>query len=546
MKRHAYIAFAIFSFFSHTWAEPVIQGKVGTFQSIDCPEEILPKKGAENITCGYLIAPESHLNPTDKSIKLFVVIANNTASTPQPDPVAFLAGGPGNSASRFVYTGQFDFIQNSRNIIYMDQRGTGLSVPHLPSCAPATINLGIIQQSLNNCKDKLEKIPEDAANFNTVENALDFIMLRKTLSIKKWNLLGASYGTRLGLEIMRLDSQGVRSSTFTSVLPTNRNVFSKDVFANRKRVFELMFSDCKKDPQCNAAYPNLKEEFLALEDYLDGNPHIFRYISGQTGEITEEEGGFVTFLKVMLMDLASVISKATGDLPLRTTMTVKQIQEKINMGRMQSLPSYIHGLYQYYRDGTPLPKQHKSRVFGNNGNIVHIESNKEQSLKSKLNALSLGFYLSVTCREGMPFANIEILDKIAKNYAPYALDQRLMFASLFSTCLLWPSGIASSSFHDPVVSNVPTLIVSGVYDVATPPHWAEAAAKFLPNSTTITLPSGGHSAIFSSSCSLDIFRNFLKDPSKKPDTSCVAKLKPPTFKFPVRHDQANKAQDHLS
>ncbi len=544
MKRYVFTVLTSLSFLSHTWAEGNNQDKVGTFQPIDCPEEILPDKGEENITCGYLIAPESHLKPTNKMINLFVAIAKSTAAEPNPDPVAFLTGGPGQAASPFVQQAGLNFLQNKRDVIYMDQRGTGRSIPFLPSCVPGESAISIFGVKFNRCKEERKKAGVDFTNFNTVENALDFKMLRESLAINQWNLLGGSYGTRLGLEIMRQDPKGIRSSGFSSLAPPNRDIFSQDRFINQKRVFELMFSDCEKDPKCHVAYPNLKQEFLALENYLDRTSYTFRYINSQGGEIVEETGGFPILLKVLLLDIASVVSRNTLDVPLWTTQKVQEIQEKLNMGRMQTLPDYIHTLYLHYHDGTPLPKRNADRVFGDKDNNAtpHENGSKSENKPSSFHAFSTGLHYSILCREDFPFANIAILGELSKHYEPYTYDWTFLATKFVKICKTWGSGVALSSHHDPVASPIPTLIVTGIYDVETPPSWAKATAKYLPNSTSITLPSGGHSAMFTSDCAFSIYLNFLEDPSKKLDTSCVAKLHPPTFVIPEQSEKENPIQ----
>jgi len=235
-----------------------------------------------------------------------------------------------------------------------------------------------------------------------------------------------------------------------------------------------MFSDCAKDPKCHAAYPNLKQEFLALEGYLDKSPRTFRYVRHLGGKIFEEKGGFSTLLKVIKKDIISVAIRVLTDYKSPWTLReVTKIQKGLNMGRMQTLPDYIHELYLHHATGKFFSEKHKRRVFGDS----EADSNQDSD-SSQGDLEALGMNISVVCREDIPFGNVEILEKFSPQFAPYDLALKAQFIEYQKHCLAWTSGIADSSFHDPVVSSIPTLIFSGAYDIATPPDWAEAAAEF--------------------------------------------------------------------
>ena len=80
-----------------------------------------------------------------------------------------------------------------------------------------------------------------------------------------------------------------------------------------------------------------------------------------------------------------------------------------------------------------------------------------------------------------------------------------------------------------VSSNIPTLILVGQYDVATPPRWATLTAATLPNSTVVLVPGAGHSLLSSVECTIAITDDFLANPNQAPDTSCLADIEWPYF-----------------
>jgi hypothetical protein len=59
--------------------------------------------------------------------------------------------------------------------------------------------------------------------------------------------------------------------------------------------------------------------------------------------------------------------------------------------------------------------------------------------------------------------------------------------------------------------------------------WAIYAAKTLSNSTTFIVPGIGHFVLAQSPCAQAVEKEFLADPTKKPDTSCLAKVTLPPF-----------------
>src|SRR6516225_3590190 len=77
--------------------------------------------------CGVLKVPENPQQPEGRQIGLRVARVAAISRRKQPDPLFVLAGGPGAAAGAFYATvaGAFARIQRERDIILVDQRGTG-------------------------------------------------------------------------------------------------------------------------------------------------------------------------------------------------------------------------------------------------------------------------------------------------------------------------------------------------------------------------------------------------------------------------------------
>jgi pimeloyl-ACP methyl ester carboxylesterase len=143
---------------------------------------------------------------------------------------------------------------------------------------------------------------------------------------------------------------------------------------------------------------------------------------------------------------------------------------------------------------------------------------------------SEGMNFSVECTEEIPFNDEKKAVDLTEN-APSQLKQNLIddVQSAFNDCTTWDVPKAKAVENEPVKSDIPTLVLSGEYDPITPPAWGDAAAKYLPNSFSFTFLGLGHGATGSNSCVDGIIQAFLADPTKKPNSSCIAKMGEPKF-----------------
>jgi hypothetical protein len=98
-----------------------------------------------------------------------------------------------------------------------------------------------------------------------------------------------------------------------------------------------------------------------------------------------------------------------------------------------------------------------------------------------------GLYLSVTCTEDVAAIGP---NAAALQAGTFLGDFRL--SQQRAACAQWVRGALPDGFRDPVVSEVPTLIVSGERDPVTPARWGYQVQEFLPQSVHLVVPNGGH------------------------------------------------------
>src|SRR3954454_11704141 len=90
-----------------------------------------PRPRLGDIACGTLDVPENWSHPEGRRIQIAYLILKSTSAQPMPDPVVFLAGGPGSSPLTLaeVRAPFFAGLRQERDVIFFDQRGTRLSSP---------------------------------------------------------------------------------------------------------------------------------------------------------------------------------------------------------------------------------------------------------------------------------------------------------------------------------------------------------------------------------------------------------------------------------
>ena len=295
-----------------TRAAPAGEGTatVRRFEPAPCPK--LP--GAEELakaSCGYLVVPEDRSQPDGRTIRLMVAKYPARSPEKRPDPVVYLAGGPGDIAPLEI-NGLLaaDFIRD-RDIYVVSQRGTMFSEPAL-TCAAADdfarelLGLRFYSDATKRahvaateaCHRELAATGAELSAYNSTESAADFADLRKVLGFTKWNIYGTSYGSYLAQTLMRDHPEGIRSVVLNSVLPTTYNVAEN--WQNARDGFDNIFQACAAEPACNAAHPHLEQTFTGLVNKLEAEPLTATVKDPATGEdikVVIDGGALVDWLR---------------------------------------------------------------------------------------------------------------------------------------------------------------------------------------------------------------------------------------------------------
>lgn len=430
--------------------------------------------------CGYLYVYENRETKA-KVVRLPVIRFQATGVRPA-DPVLFIQGGPGSPANTGDDAGRYwasvikdmDWL-GSRDLIVFDQRGVGearpsLTCPELQETREDPLNTNVYLKATAACYARLKKDGHDLEAYTTWATVDDVEEMRQRLGIEKWNIWGASYGSRVALLLMERYPKDLRSVMIESVLPRDAHE-EDDGGLHLGRTLEKIFAACKDDAACNAHYPQFRARFMEVLDRLKQSP-------------------------------VDVTLPAREDLP----------EQHVKLDHLLFLNA-IHSEFYNFNGIEELPWL-VDEIWNRDYSALHPAMQMMDDMM--FGAASDGMMYSVVCAEsGLPSKLLAA--RVAELY-PYLKDYTENSVAS-DPCLVWKGKPRID--RRPVVSDVPTLLLAGNFDHVTPPHWAERAAETLSNGYLFVIPQASHDAS-DSRCGTALAKRFLLDPGKKPLDDCTA------------------------
>lgn len=460
------------------------------FSYEECPFDV--PDGAD-IECGYLLTPERHANPDGSQLYLAVAIIYARSGNPEPDPIIYLEGGPGGSALTGIDGWTDAALGENRDIILLDQRGTGYSEPGL-FCEWYDYDFDVEEvESVEYhaaCAENLRADGIDVSAYNSAESASDVALLIEALGYEQANLYGISYGTRVALTVMRDYPELVRAVVLDSPFPPHVNGFEEQS-PNGWAAIQSLFDACDADPDCADAFPDLEAR---LSDFLVGMADEPIVVEGEEGEIEYLADDVVNELFQLMYNHAAIpyLPAALDDL----------IE-----GDPEAFADLIAG-------GTPAD-------FDEESDFEEEEADEGEEDVSD----SDGVFYSVHCAEEVPFNSLETARRLSDPVPD--MFEAALFADvedIFAVCDVWMSEAAPAIETEPVVSDIPTLILAGQFDPITPPVSGEDTLKHLSRGTLAVIPGAGHSLIDAGDCPVGLGVAFIDNPTASLDMSCVGGL----------------------
>lgn len=449
-------------------------------------------KGVEHeALCGSVARALDPAASGGARIQLQFAVLPALARNKAADPVFFFAGGPGQSAIDLAgpLSRRFARLANRRDLVFVDQRGTGRSAPlkcpddderQPPRPLAELLDETRQLQRLEACRQALQALPHgDLRQYTTTLAMADIDAVREQLGVARINAIGASYGTRAALEYQRQFPQRVRRVVLDGVAPPDM-VLPAAFSTDNQAALEAVFAACEAEPGCSRRHPALRASWQRL---LAGLPRTLTLQHPVTGQ--EER---VTLTRSM------VLGTVRGPL--------------YSPALASGLPAAITAA----ADGRFTPLLGLSNALGGTG------------------ALATGMHFSVVCAEDLPR-----LDDATD--APGA-DFGTSFAQLYrQVCAHWPRGTPPAGFYTLPPAPAPTLVLSGSADPVTPPrHGARVAQALGARARHVLVPNAGHGTL-QLACLRDAVQRFIDAPDDAAalgtDTTCAAKLpRPPAFEPP--------------
>lgn len=395
-----------------------------------------------------------------------------------PDPVFFLAGGPGQAArdmAPIMHRALRD-VHRNRDLIFLDQRGTGgsnaLDCEFIePEDALITPDPSLAAAQLLAC---LNDWDADVRFYTTTEAVQDIDTLRQHLGFDKINLIGGSYGTRVGQVYLKNHGQHVRTALLDGVVPM-RLALGSEHGPSLDRTLNALVGACLAETTCQQAFPNLDTALEKLKEEYDSwtegpkisvtHPRV-----GEAVDMTFSRAVLATALRFLAYDPAS-----------------------------QMLMPYLI---------------HEAATTGNPQRIAAQALIVSEQMDD---AIAIGLNFAVGCIEDWPQwpdqADVQstlLGDSIGELYN--------------SICPDWPGADLPDGFNSPYQGDVPMLLFSGELDPVTPPAYGEEVMTTSANALHLIADGRGH-IVMTLPCMARIAADFIDQASvENLDVSCMEAL----------------------
>lgn len=396
-----------------------------------------------------------------------------------PDPVFFLAGGPGQAATE--YAALIDYalreVRKQRDIVLIDQRGTGKLSPlvcrdangqDLPLPADDEADADAVARYAASCVQALAG-KADPRQYTTTRAVDDLEAVRRAIGAQQVNLVGVSYGTRVAQQYAARHPQHTRSLVLDGVAP-NDLVVGGEFARTFERALELQAEHCRSLPSCRERFPkDLRTQLRELKTRLADAPVQVDYRDPSTGGRRRDT--------------------LTADTVIGVTHLFSYMPQMMSL-----LPVVIDE--------------------ADRGEYASLMALAQVATRGMDGSMARTMQWSVVCAED------------ADRYRPDPADAGTvlgaeMAPTLFAACGAWPRGERPADFNRPLRSDVPALLLSGEMDPVTPPAYGERVLKGLRNGRHLVLRGQGHN-VGGVGCAPKLVGQFIESlDAKALDASCL-------------------------
>lgn len=431
--------------------------------------------------CGTWTVLEDRSRPDGRKIDLRVAVVPAVSREPAPDPLVFLTGGPGQAATESYVTiaPAFRRIAKNRDIVLVDQRGTGgsnaLRCPETEASDLMLLDEKQVKPWVERCLDSLDGDPR----FYTTSIAMeDLDEIREALGYPIVDLYGLSYGTRAALTYLRMFPDRVRAVILDGVVPPTE-ILGLDVAQDAQRALDILIARCRADATCSKAFPDLET------------------------------------------DLDRLIARLRTPVDVRLRHPRSGVEQSLHLTR--DMAAYAIRILSYTQETQSLiPVLLRSAV---DDDLAPLAAQFLMTTTQVGETMADGMGLSVVCSEDYPFFDDTAIEE--RNRDTYLGATQT--DSLKLVCPLWPKGEIPEDFKSPVHSDRPVLLLSGEADPVTPPENGEITRAQLGNALHLVARGQGH-VVIHRGCIPALAAQFIEAGSFEGlATDCVGKIAPQAF-----------------
>jgi pimeloyl-ACP methyl ester carboxylesterase len=426
--------------------------------------------------CTTMKVPENRAAPQGRQIELAIAWAP-AKSEGTPDPVFFIAGGPGQSALESFpsIANAFTELRKKRDVILVDQRGTGGSNKLICKDSEGKsavtdkedFQLEVAKDFAARCAATLSR-SADLRYYSTTDAIQDLDEVRAALGAAQVNLMGVSYGTRVAQQYAKRYPQHTRTVTIDGVVP-NSLVLGNEHARNLEHSLDSQFKRCQMAPGCVAKLGDPRAQLNALMAKLKTDPPLVTYRDAITGESKQE------------------------------TLTPGHVA---GLARMFAYAPQIAGL---------LPLELSEAAHGRYEPLMALSKLLQSTLGDQIMA---GMQFSVICTEDASELKADPADV-------GSLIGNDLVTVMGAQCSVWPHGQRPADFRAPLTGKVPVLILSGEFDPVTPPRYGDEVLKSLPNGRHLVVRGQGHN-VLPVGCLPKLFASFVDSADAKSlDAKCL-------------------------
>ena len=398
---------------------------------------------SEPARCGSLEVPENPDRPDGRKVSVAFAVIPATGDKALPDPIVPLYGGPGEdvlSAAGYIAR-QFAALRPSRDILLVDQRGTGRSGALKcrlfdPESPARSLRDFLPSEAVKACAQELSA-RADLTQYSYLHFAQDLERIRKALGYAQYNLNAGSYGTRAAQVYMRSHPEGIRTVLLHSVVPPD-DIAPLSMARSAQPQFEATLAACESDPECRKAYPQLRQEFDEILARLEAG--AVRVPVPGAPEAVMGRGRVVEWLRSKLY----------------RPRTAAELPWLIDEAHGGNWSPFVDGILEQARG-------------------VDAE-------------YALGLWFSITCSDDVAFVTEAGIAPASEGtyLGDYRIRQQL------AACESWPRAELPPDYRKPVRTAIPTMFVSGDLDAATPLSFTRHVAPGFKNRVEVVSQGQGH------------------------------------------------------